>query len=142
MNDRDAARRERNSRVVSEVLARLEAMDFAGLMALFAEDAMLDMPYRTGGQPTRLEGKAAIDAFLRRFPQIFRRLTFVEHTTYPMLDPDLVAAEYRSEGEAATGRPYHNVYAAIFRLRDGQVILWREYFNPLVILEALRPAED
>jgi ketosteroid isomerase-like protein len=136
--DLDCRRRDACA-LVAEVFARLQAMEIERLLDLFADDMVLEMPVRGAGGPERLEGKEAVGAFLRRFPQIFRRLDFVAHTEYPMADPSLVAAEYRSEGEAHTGLPYRNVYAAIFRVRDGKIVLWREYFNPIVINNALHP---
>lgn len=54
-----------------------------------------------------------------------------------MLDPDWVLAEYRGEIEMlATGGPYNNHYCGLFHLRDGKIVLFREYYNPIVLTEA------
>ncbi|MBW4607439.1 MAG: hypothetical protein KME22_09495 [Hassallia sp. WJT32-NPBG1] len=45
--------------------------------------------------------------------------------------------EFRGEIEVlATKKPYNNTYAGLFKFRDGQVVLFREYYNPIVFIEA------
>ena len=47
-----------------------------------------------------------------------------------------------SRGAAARspGRPYCTRYIAVFEFDEsGALVLWREYFDPLVIQEALAP---
>lgn len=37
---------------------------------------------------------------------------------------------------AATGKPYNNRYIGLFRLRDGKIVLFKEYFNPTILTES------
>lgn len=54
-----------------------------------------------------------------------------------MLDLDWLLAEYRGEIDiAATGRAYNNHYCALFHIRNGQIVLFKEYFNPIILNEA------
>lgn len=54
-----------------------------------------------------------------------------------MLDPNWVLAEYRGEIDVlATNRPYNNHYCGLFHLKEGRIILFREYYNPTVLTEA------
>jgi len=39
-------------------------------------------------------------------------------------------------------RPYNNTYIIVVRFRDDQVIHVREFFNPVVWLESLKPSSD
>ena len=56
------------------------------------------------------------------------------------VDPDLLVAEYTSEGRAAaTGKPYRNTYIGLWRFRDGRICGVKEYLNPMVVAEALTP---
>lgn len=64
-------------------------------------------------------------------------MTFPDLTIYPMLDPNWLLAEYRGEIDvAATGKAYNNRYCALFPLRDAYIVLFREYFNPIILSEA------
>jgi hypothetical protein len=57
------------------------------------------------------------------------------------LEPDLLVAEYESDGHAAhTGKPYRNTYIAVWRFRNGKVCGVKEFPNPMVAAEALIPA--
>jgi len=49
-----------------------------------------------------------------------------------------VTLEYASEGRAvATGRPYGNHYISVVTIKDRKIIHWRDYLDPLRVLEAL-----
>jgi ketosteroid isomerase-like protein len=50
-----------------------------------------------------------------------------------------VIAEYRSDGLTRDGRPYRTTYISVFELRDGRIVLAREYFDPSVIAQAFGP---
>jgi ketosteroid isomerase-like protein len=59
-------------------------------------------------------------------------------TIHPGLDPDLLVAEYTSDGIAKpTGKPYRNVYIGLYRFRDGRLCGLREFYNPVPALESL-----
>ena len=61
---------------------------------------------------------------------------------YPCVDPDLVIAEYTSQGEVIpTGRRYSNRYIGLWRFRDGKVCFTREYLNPEIARAAMAPAD-
>jgi ketosteroid isomerase-like protein len=59
-------------------------------------------------------------------------------TVHDCLDPDVLVAEYTSEGEVTTtGKPYANTYIGIWRFRDGRVCGLKEFYNPLISQRAL-----
>ena len=59
---------------------------------------------------------------------------------YPIVDPEKLIIEYRSNGEiVATGKPYLNRYVGIFGFRDGEICEWHEFHNPEVPAEAFKP---
>jgi len=46
--------------------------------------------------------------------------------------------EYSSHGRAVqTGKPYNNRYVSVIRIHDRKVTHWRDYANPLVVLDAI-----
>ena len=57
-------------------------------------------------------------------------------------DPNRVWVEFRGQIEIkATGKSYGNTYVCLFTLRGGPVIEYKEYSNPLILLNALGSPE-
>ena len=121
---------ERHCAVVREYYARLGRLDIEGAVALYAEDVAGEMPYAPPGVPTHLPDRAAILAYARRFPGLYRRLEIRRLTVSPMLDPERVVAEWEAEIETAGGQRLHNTLVVLFRLRDGRIVHIKEFFNP------------
>lgn len=125
------------ARVLHALLDALEALDMEGAAACFAADAVLELPYAPDGFPGSHIGREAITAFLQRFPTYYRRIRYLDRCMGPFADGSGVAAVYRGEWETVKGRPYHNTYVALVRVRNGHITHMREFFNPLVWLASL-----
>jgi ketosteroid isomerase-like protein len=53
-------------------------------------------------------------------------------------DPETVIVEYDAHGTVIpTGAPLHQTIIAVLRIRDGLIVSYRDYLNPLVLAEAL-----
>ena len=63
---------------------------------------------------------------------------FLNTTVYETTDPGVIIAEYDAHGTVtSTGRPYQLRYLQIVKVRDGQITLWRDYWDPLASAELL-----
>ncbi len=40
-----------------------------------------------------------------------------------------------------TGKPYHQRYISVVQMKDGKIFRFRDYWNPLIVLEAMKEAE-
>ena len=50
---------------------------------------------------------------------------------YPMQDPEMIFAEFKGDVDIIpTGRKYKQHYGGLFHVLNGQIKLFREYFNP------------
>lgn len=126
----------------NRMLDHVQAFEVEAALELFREDGILELPNRPGGHPTSLQGRQ-LAAFLHALPTLFRSLPLTGRRTLVADVPGVVVVEYRSDGVAHTGRPYRNRYVSIFEVDDGgRVALWREYFDPLVVIDAMRPADS
>lgn len=95
------------------------------------------MPYSPPGFPTRIESKTAIYRHYSSLPDAYSRMAFLNLKIYPMLDPNWLLAEYRGEIDiAATNRAYNNYYCALFQLCNSRIVLFKEYFNPIILSKA------
>jgi uncharacterized protein len=125
--------------IVRRLIERVGALDIDGVMALLADDFVLELPFRVDGGPRRLVGEEA-KSFIKLMPKLFSQLPFVDVTIHGPVPSGQIVAEYRSEGVTRNGRPYENAYVGFFEVEDGRVAAWREYFDPTVIATAFAPA--
>jgi hypothetical protein len=107
--------------------------DIERWLTLFAEDATVEFPYATGTRlPARLVGKQAIRDYFSRAPEVFQNLTFRDIRKYATQDANLAIGEaHGSATIATTSRPYEQDYVFLVQVRDGAIIRYREYWNPL-----------
>jgi ketosteroid isomerase-like protein len=125
--------------VVERVLRASREMDTETFVSLIAPDGYIEWPYRPAGVPDRLEGREQIREFLTaqakglvRFDEY--RNTVIHETT----DPEVVIVEYDVHGTVVpTGAPLRQTIIAVLRIRDGLVVSYRDYLNPLVLAETL-----
>ncbi|CAB4741966.1 MAG: hypothetical protein F2681_14720 [Actinobacteria bacterium] len=116
-----------------ECLDMIQAFDIAGAAGRFAPEGVLELPMRPEPLPRQLRG-ADIEKFMRLLPKLFARLDFVERRYHQSTTPTSAVVEYRGDAVTHTGKPYLNTYIGVFEFDDqGRVLLWREYFDPLVL---------
>lgn len=132
-----AERRTANRRLLEHVVSLFGTDRAVELAGCYSPDWVLELPF--ADPPVRLSGGAEIAVYLAPRMGTFEftlRLTAV----HECMDPDLLIAEYESDGVAIpTGKPYQNSYVALWRFRNGKVCGVKEFFNPTVAAEALMP---
>jgi ketosteroid isomerase-like protein len=137
MTDQNTITRDRNQKVVKDFLGLLAAKNIEAWIELWADDGVQEMPYSPPGFPSRIEGKTSIHLHYSGLPDAYSRMAFPDLKIYPMLDPNWLLAEYRGEIDiTATGHAYNNHYCALFHLRNYRIVLFKEYFNPIILSEA------
>ena len=109
---------------------------------LFAPDGVLEFPYAPDGVPRRVQGHEALVAHMRTFPQTFD-VEFVDLVFHDTIDARVAVAEFRSTGTAIpTGKPYRQECVSVVHTDDdGLITHYLDYWNPLIAVEALTPAE-
>jgi uncharacterized protein len=104
--------------------------DADGFADLFAPDAVIEGPF-TGppGAPLRLEGREAIREYSRHVMASPLRLEDFEVVElYQTQDPEVVIVEMRTKGTlTTTGRSFAATSIQILRIRDGQIVLFRDF---------------
>ena len=123
--------------LLNRMLDAAEALDIDRALELFAEDAVFEFPFAPPGFPARLEGKATISDFFRRFPKYYRSIRFLDRRITALEDGSGVVGESRGEWVNLKGRPYNNTYIILLRNKGDRIAHVREFFNPLVWLESL-----
>ena len=115
--------------------------DAQGWLAQAHPDIVLEFPFAPPGLPDRVEGTAAVAQYLHTAPgQIAFDDVRVLHT-HQSLDPATAVIEWSATGHIkATGEPYEMSYAVVVTLVDGLMAVYREYWNPLGVLQLAEQA--
>jgi ketosteroid isomerase-like protein len=103
---------------------------------LLAEDAVVEFPYASAlGLPERLEGKPAIYNYMKNMIAQMQNWIFTNVREYQTSTPNVLFAEFHGEAVfVATGRHYQQDYVMRLETKDGKIIHYREYWNPVPIL--------
>ncbi|MCA2214192.1 nuclear transport factor 2 family protein [Jidongwangia harbinensis] len=124
--------------VFHRAIELLLAKDMAAFIALFAPDAVMEFPFAPPGQPTRLEGRAAVHDYLIHYPDLLDVREIGDVVLHETTDPEVIVTEFTASGVVvAGGRPYRLRYIAVLTVRDGQLVHYRDYWNPLAAQELL-----
>ncbi|MCZ7438827.1 nuclear transport factor 2 family protein [Micromonospora sp. WMMC241] len=104
---------------------------------LFAENGTIEHPFAPAGVRSRASGKSDLFDYIQHFPEVFS-VTFTEPQFHETTDPELVIAEFRAEGIAIpTGKRYDQQYINVVRTKDGKIVHYVDFWNPLVALSAM-----
>ncbi|KUG09967.1 nuclear transport factor 2 family protein [Solirubrum puertoriconensis] len=126
---------QRNKHVVDTFFTALETQQFELLREVFAEHGRQLNPYVPAGFPPSFDGSEAIYRQYSSLPQQFGQMRF-PRTIYATDDPNFLFVQFRGEIDIKAGGKYENDYLGTFRLQDGRIVEYTEYFNPLVMAKA------
>jgi uncharacterized protein len=127
---------------VEQLLRASREQDTEAFVDLFAADGYVEWPYRPEGIPGRVEGRDQIREFLTGQANGLVKFDEYRNTViHETADPEVVIVEYEAHGTVIpTGAPLHQTIIAVLRFRDGLVVSYRDYLNPLVLAETLAAA--
>ena len=128
----------------ADVLARRRHLtlngDADGLADLFAPDAVIEFAFHgPPGTPVRVEGREAIREYSRHAMASPLQLEDYEVAElYQAQDPEVVIAEVRAKAiVTTTGRSLTATSIQILRIREGHIVLWRDFADPRVLEEMI-----
>lgn len=128
-----------------EVLERrrelLIARDMEAFADLFAEDGVIELPFGGPGLPGRLEGREEIRAFSTREARSDLEISDLRvRDVHRTADPEVMIMELTTVGRVvATGETFEAPCIQVFRIRDGRIVLFRDYIGAGAV-PAPRPA--
>ncbi|MFE3755745.1 nuclear transport factor 2 family protein [Nocardia tengchongensis] len=128
----------------ADILARRRQLtmdgDADGLAELYSLDAVIELPFAwPSDTPMRLTGRDAIREYAQRITASPMRLDSYEVAElYQTQNPEVVIVEMRGKATmTATGRSFTTTSIQILEIRDGQIVLFRDYANPRVLEDLL-----
>jgi len=128
----------------ADVLARRRHLtlngDADGLADLFAPDAVIESPFAgPPGASARLEGREAIREYSRHgMASPLRVENYEVAELYQTQDPEVVIVEMRAKGTVTTtGRSFTATSVQILRIREGHIVLFRDFADPRVLADVI-----
>ncbi|MBY0503996.1 MAG: nuclear transport factor 2 family protein [Bryobacteraceae bacterium] len=114
------------------------AKDIKGWAELCDENVVVEFPFAPDVASRKLVGREAIYEYLKNYPSVIdlqRTPTLKIHATD---DPNLAIAEWSVSGRViSNGNPYEMSYATFVTFKNGLIVNYREYWNPMVFMAAM-----
>src|SRR5258706_14186096 len=127
-----------NEKLVHEFFATLSTGDLEALRLLIHTDGSWEvMSTAVPGAGLTSGRDAVIDEFLAPVRGMFAPGDPKVTVKRTFCSGDLVCAETEADGELQNGNHYHNRYAWVVEIRDGQVCHLREYMDTAYIMSVV-----
>lgn len=126
---------ENNRKVVDNFFLALESQKFEMLKEVFAENGKQLNPYSPDGFPKSFDGAEGIYKQYTGLTVNFGQMKFPRQI-FATEDPNFFFVKFRGEIEIKAGGRYENDYIGSFKLENGKVVEYTEYFNQVVMAKA------
>lgn len=108
--------------------------DIPGWISLWADGGVMEFPFAPPGWPERLQGRDAIAAYMRHYPDHIDLHDFPDVRIHQTTDPETIVVEMRGVGRMVrSDDPFDMTYIAVVSVRDGRFTSYRDYWNPLAV---------
>lgn len=132
-NDESGAAIERS---LFDALDALKQGDVTPWVGMFHDDGVMEFPYAPPGNPGRLDGKQEIAGYMEHYPEHIAIKSVEKRGAYAA--DGVLVVEFTADGVAVpTGNSFIMNYIGVIRHEDGRIRHYRDYWNPLVALEAM-----
>lgn len=124
--------------VVLSWFTNLMKQDLDAFADLLAKDAVQEMPFgkllEVDGFDTVWAGRDKIMSYFRKAIPGRRNHVFTIKEFHRTADPEVIIVEAKGRSDVvALGKVYDQDYVMLFKLRDGKIAVFREYYNPMVL---------
>jgi ketosteroid isomerase-like protein len=130
----------RTPREVARQVRKMVAGEGVTFADLFAADGVLAYPFAPPGHPEELRGREAIRSYFAAMGpsrQLFV-MDGVEAVIRETDDPEVVVTEITHHGRSlVTGEPYRFTALGVIRVREGQIVQYDDYMDPIALARLL-----
>ncbi|MDB5613170.1 MAG: phenazine biosynthesis family protein [Devosia sp.] len=105
---------------------------------MMAEDGVMEFPYVTANEPIQLRGREAVRQHLASLAGLIDIESFHDLVVHRSQTPGVFILQMNCTGTAVTtGLPYNQRYISVITVAGGYIVSYLDYWNPLVLTEAL-----
>lgn len=126
---------ESNKSVIEKFFTSLEKMNISSFLTVWADNGKQLMPMSPDNFPKELNGKDAIYNQYKGLPENYASMKF-PRKYFPTEDPNKIIVQYTGTIPLRDGGEYNNNYVGIFKLEDGKLQQFTEYFDPFILQQA------
>ena len=130
----------RTPREIAEQVRKMVGGEAVVFADLFAADGVMVYPFAPPGHPPELRGREAIRAFfagLGPSRELFD-MDGVGAQVWQTDDPEVVVTEITHHGRSnLTGAPYRFTALGVIRVRDGEIVRYEDYMDPIALARLL-----
>lgn len=129
-----------NINLVRAYTDALNGWDIEKMATLSTDDVVFELPFRPPAFGRETVGK---DAYMEVLAQARDHMIDGSENLHDLeldtlaSDPNTVIATYKSDMKLRSGVEYKNEYISRFRLRDGKVARFTEYYDSIILFRAL-----
>jgi ketosteroid isomerase-like protein len=122
--------------VFEQLRERVFRFDAQAQADLFAADVVVEFPFAPDGFPRRIEGCSAFVAALQPMMDLAKSYGhqiegYESQVVHETLDPEVIVAEFEVVGRiSGDGETFRLPYVQRLRVRNGQIIAFRDYWPP------------
>ncbi|PTT82627.1 phenazine biosynthesis protein PhzA/PhzB [Pelomonas sp. HMWF004] len=118
------------------------AKDMKGWAALCDENVVVEFPFSPDPATRKLVGRAAIYDYLKNYPSVIDVKRIPTLKIHETADPAVAIAEWSASGRViSNGNPYEMSYATFVTFKNGLIVNYREYWNPMAFMAAMSGAK-
>jgi ketosteroid isomerase-like protein len=110
--------------------------DYEAWASVTSSDLVIHTPFVAPGMSRVSEGRETCLALAREYGKLIRNFRYLDVELHTTDDPELIIGTARSEAVMANGGLYANQYCVLCRVKEGRVVTYTEYSDPLVVMAA------
>lgn len=111
-------------------------------LAMCDKDIVFEFPFAPVGTVTEVRGKERMAAYLRKVGALIVFEGMGAPVIHISQNGETYVLEFSCKGSGAdTGLRYDQDYISVIRVREGRIVHYRDYWNPLILLEAVGGVE-
>ncbi len=135
----DAGANESFPAMLRQVLGERLKPDATTFPETFAADGVLELPFAPPGFKPLLEGRDAIAAHFQMATKLIKLDAMSQVVAHGTSDPEIVIVEFAGFGQGVTtGEPYDQRYVSVIRTRDGNIVHYKDCWNPIAVLRTIK----
>jgi ketosteroid isomerase-like protein len=102
---------------------------------MVADDVVMEFPYALPDMVKRVDGKEALRAYLKNVGDMITIDALDNVAVLRTEDPDVTIVEFEGVGTVkATSKPYEQRYISVIRTRQGKIVHYKDYWNPVALM--------
>ena len=109
--------------------------EYDAMLDLFDQAVIFEFPFISKQHPKQIEGREALQQHLEMLETMLVITSFTKPIIHVSADSPVFFAQFEGSGTLlADGKPYEQQYISVVELKDGKIVRYQDYWNPLAMM--------